>query len=66
MVVMTPRENWTDERLDEFAKRMDERFDEVNRRLEDLDRRIAGLASRLDRLTIALVVGLMGLIATQL
>jgi hypothetical protein len=66
MVVMTPRESWTDGRLDEFAKRIDERFDEVDRRFDGLERRLEGISSRLDRLTVALIVGLLGVIATQL
>ena len=35
-----PRENWTDERLDEFGKRMDERFDHVDERFNRTDERI--------------------------
>ncbi|HEX5984679.1 MAG TPA: hypothetical protein VFY69_10770 [Solirubrobacterales bacterium] len=66
MHLMTPRESWTDERLDEFSKRVNQRFDEVNQRLEGLDRRMEGLGTRFDRLTLALVVALIGLIATQL
>ncbi len=34
------RENWTDERLDEFGKRMDERFDRVDERFNRTDERI--------------------------
>lgn len=37
MVVMTPRETWTDGRLDEFAKRVDERFDSVDKRFDRLE-----------------------------
>jgi hypothetical protein len=39
MVVMTPRETWTDARLDEFAKRVDERFDAVDKRFDAVDKR---------------------------
>jgi hypothetical protein len=39
MVVMTPRETWTDARLDEFAKRVDERFDRVDERFDAVDQR---------------------------
>ena len=36
MVVMTPRETWTDERLDEFKASVNQRFDEVDRRLDEM------------------------------
>jgi hypothetical protein len=71
------RETWTDERLDEFAKRMDERFDAVDQRLEGIERHLqrleekvergfAAMTSRYDRLTGILIIGLLGLIGTQL
>lgn len=51
------RENWTDERLDEFGKRMDERFDrvderfdEVNAKFEQVDKRFEQIDKRMDRL----------------
>ncbi|MGN6255377.1 MAG: hypothetical protein ACTHO8_10435 [Solirubrobacterales bacterium] len=37
MVVMTPRESWTDARLDDFAKRVDERFDDVDARFDRVE-----------------------------
>lgn len=40
MVVMTPREIWTDERLDEFKASVNQRFDEVDRRFDEIDRRL--------------------------
>lgn len=40
MVVMTPRETWTDGRLDEFAKRVDERFNHVDERFEQVNQRL--------------------------
>jgi archaellum component FlaC len=39
MVVMAPRETWTDERLDEFKASVNQRFDEVDRRFDQVDRR---------------------------
>ena len=33
-----PRESWTDERLDEFSKRMDERFDRSDERIAEVRR----------------------------
>lgn len=37
MVVMTPRETWTDERLDEFKASVNHRFDEVDKRFDQID-----------------------------
>lgn len=34
---MTPRETWTDERLDEFKASVNQRFDEVDKRLDGID-----------------------------
>lgn len=56
-----PRENWTDERLDEFGKRMDERFDRVDEKFVEIrgevkegfakvDKRFEQVDKRLDRL----------------
>jgi chromosome segregation ATPase len=39
-VVMTPRETWTDERLDEFKASVNQRFDEVDRRFDEVDKRL--------------------------
>jgi hypothetical protein len=36
MVVMTPRETWTDERLDHFEKRVEERFDRIDEAIKEL------------------------------
>ncbi|MGN6256251.1 MAG: hypothetical protein ACTHN3_00665 [Solirubrobacterales bacterium] len=48
------RESWTDERLDEFGKRIDERFDRVDERIKDLDGQVKEgfeqVDKRLDRL----------------
>ncbi len=34
---MTPRETWSDGRLNEFEKRVDERFDQVDKRLDRIE-----------------------------
>ena len=39
-MVMTPRETWTDERLDEFKASVNQRFDEVDRRFDQVDKRL--------------------------
>ena len=51
---MTPRQTWTDERLDHFEKRVDERFDRVDERFDNfeksVDERFAEVNKRLDRM----------------
>jgi hypothetical protein len=54
MVVMTPRETWTDERLHHFEKRVDERFDRVDERFTDLDRRLDGIEEAIRELRVAI------------
>jgi chromosome segregation ATPase len=54
MVVMTPRETWTDERLDHFEKRVDERFDRVDERLKDVDRRLSAIEGSMRELRAAI------------
>jgi archaellum component FlaC len=39
MAMMTPRESWTDGRLDLFEKQVDERFDRVDERFDRVDER---------------------------
>ncbi|HEX5592162.1 MAG TPA: hypothetical protein VFX35_02305 [Solirubrobacterales bacterium] len=47
---MTPRETWTDERLDEFKVSVNQRFDEVDKRFDAVDRRFDAVDKRIDRL----------------
>jgi hypothetical protein len=42
------RESWTDERLDEFGKRMDERFDRADERIDELRREMNQGFGRVD------------------
>jgi tetrahydromethanopterin S-methyltransferase subunit G len=37
MAVMMPRQNWTDERLDHFERRVEERFEHIEKRLDRMD-----------------------------
>jgi DNA anti-recombination protein RmuC len=63
------RMGWTDERMDDFARHTDQRFDAVDRRLDQLDDRFAALQRTLVMASgaiIAALIGLSGLIATQL
>ncbi|MGN6216598.1 MAG: hypothetical protein ACTHN7_06525 [Solirubrobacterales bacterium] len=36
MVVMTPRETWTDKRLDDFKENVNERFDRIDADIREL------------------------------
>jgi DNA anti-recombination protein RmuC len=47
--MLNMRESWTDERLDDFAKRIDRRFDEVDRRFGEVDRRFDEVERRFDK-----------------
>lgn len=37
---MLPRERWTDQRLDQFEKRVDERFDRVDERFDRFEKEV--------------------------
>ncbi len=59
---------WTDERLEERFDRIDERFNEVDRRLEGIEAQLvelrqgfAALNARIDRISIALLIGFISL-----
>ncbi|HET7443373.1 MAG TPA: hypothetical protein VFJ57_01800 [Solirubrobacterales bacterium] len=42
------RQGWTDERLDEFGKRMDERFDHIEERFDHTDEKFGEKFDRVD------------------
>jgi hypothetical protein len=48
--MQTVRENWTDEPLDEFGKRIDERFDRVDERFNDVDKQFERVITRFDKI----------------
>jgi hypothetical protein len=71
------RKSWTDERLDDFVIHVDQRFDVVDRRFDTLERRMDNGFIRVDaridalqrtmlQLGVAVIVALIGLIATQI
>jgi hypothetical protein len=90
MIVMTPREKWTDERLDDLNKKVDQGFEETKTemregfarvdgeikslrremKLEGMDLRgemkegFEGLYQLLFKSAVAIVVALLGVIAT--
>ena len=75
MVVMTPRQAWTDERLDHFEKRVDERFDHIDAEFARIDKRfdrveadIRELRQMMERMNAKMTtgfIGLAGLIVSQ-
>jgi len=75
MVVMTPRETWTDQRLDELNEKVDRGFERVDTDIRELRGDVKGLSremnARFDALNrnllvgaIAIVVALIGSSAT--
>jgi hypothetical protein len=67
------RESWTDERLDDFRGEVNRRFDVVDRRFDRVDERFDRVDERFEamqRLMVqtsgAIIIALIGLIATQL
>ena len=44
------RENWTDARLDDFAKHTDRRFDAVDKRFDAVDKRFDAVDKRFESL----------------
>jgi len=58
---MTPRETWTDERLDEFKASVNQRFDEVDRRLDRMDADIRELRQTVERMNMRMTTGFIAL-----
>jgi hypothetical protein len=68
MVVMTPRETWTDERLDEFKASVNQRFDEVDKRFDRIETRLDGMGADIRELRQTMIHGffvLVGINATS-
>jgi hypothetical protein len=67
MVVMTPRESWTDERLDDLSKRVDDGFADTKAEMRAgfarLDSDIRGLQGRLDAINRNQVAGFFVIVA---
>lgn len=55
MVVMTPRETWTDERLDEFKASVNQRFDEVDKRFDEVKKRLDRMDEDIRELRVAVL-----------
>jgi len=69
-VMMSPREKWTDERLDDLNEKVDLGFARMDARFERLEARLDAKFDGLTRVLIGSAAGtiaaLIGLIATQL
>jgi hypothetical protein len=66
MVLMTPRQTWTDERLDEFKESVNCRFDEVDRRLDQMDEDIRELRLAVMGVQRAVAQGCIGICAVMI
>jgi hypothetical protein len=65
-VMMSPREKWTDERLDDLNEKVDRGFARMDARFEHLEGRFDALNRTLFGGYFVMIAGLIGLIATQL
>jgi hypothetical protein len=64
MVVMTPREKWTDERLDDLNQKVDQGFARMDARFEHLETRFDALNRTLIGGFVVLIAALVGSTAT--
>jgi hypothetical protein len=65
MVVMTPRQTWTDERLDEFKASVNQRFDQVDKRFDQVERQIVEVKGEVKELRQAMIQGFFVLVGIQ-
>jgi DNA anti-recombination protein RmuC len=66
VILMSVREAWTDERLDDLSKKMDQGFSRLEAEVRALNGRFDSLQKTLLQVNWAIVAALIGLIATQL
>lgn len=68
--MMTPREKWTDERLDDLSKKVDQGFARMDARFDSMEERFDARFDALNRTLIGsaavVVAALLGILATQL
>jgi hypothetical protein len=65
MVVMTPRQTWTDERLDEFKASVNQRFDQVDKRFDQVERQIVEVKGEVKELRQTMLQGFFVLVGIQ-
>ena len=65
MVVMTPRQTWTDERLDEFKASVNQRFDQVDKRFDQVERQIVEVKGEVKELRQGMIQGFFVLVGIQ-
>ncbi len=65
MAVMMEWGKWTDERLDEFAKRIDERFDHVDQRFSQVEGRLDRVEDQLESIRSLMWHGFIALVGFQ-
>ena len=63
MAVMA-REAWTDERIDDLAKRMDQGFNRVEADIREVKAGISALNIRIDSMQRAMIIGFVTLFAS--
>ena len=62
--MMTPREKWTDERLDDLNKKVDDGFARMDARFDRMEERFESLHRLLVWAAVAVIVALIGSNAT--
>jgi hypothetical protein len=66
LILMSVREAWTDERLDDLSKKMDQGFSRLDAEMRALNGRFDSLQRTLLQVGGVMTAALIGLIATQL
>lgn len=66
MTEMEQRSTWTDERLDDLARRMDAGFDRVDRDIRELRAEIQGLSQTMVRFGGGMLLGFISVLAAIL
>jgi hypothetical protein len=68
MAVMVPREKWTDDRLDDLAKKVDDGFARTDKKIDNgfgkVDKRLETIEERFGNLERALLHSAVGVIGT--
>jgi hypothetical protein len=64
------REMWTDDRIDEFSRRVDGRFDQVDKRLDrfedKMEVRLGGIETRLDGIQQSIIYAVVAFVGAAI